>query len=76
MLISVDMTRMADGRAEVRGRGTVDGRTAVSGKLELEYFNLRDRDAALRERDDRIVEHLRRRFETLNACGFKPGRQQ
>ena len=75
MLVSVEMTRMENGRADIRGKGVVDGRTVVSGKLELEYFNLSDRDPALQGRDEQMVEHLRRRFALVNACGFKTNGQ-
>jgi 3-hydroxyacyl-[acyl-carrier-protein] dehydratase len=73
IMVTVEMTKMGDGRAEIRGKGQVDGRTVVSGKLELEYYNIADRNPAQKARDEQIVEHLRRRFEFMNACGFKPG---
>jgi 3-hydroxyacyl-[acyl-carrier-protein] dehydratase len=71
MVVTVEMTRMGDGRAEIRGKGIVEDRTVVSGKLELEYFNLADRDRSLKERDEQIIEHLRRRFGLINASGYR-----
>ena len=73
--IRVEMTRMGDGRAEIRGKGVVEGRTVVSGKLGLEYYNLADRDPSMASRDEQVVTYLRRRFELINASGFRAGAQ-
>ena len=75
MIVTVEMSRMENGLAEIRGRGVVDGRTVVSGKFDLEYYNLTDRDPSLHERDEEIVQHFRRRYKFMNACGFEPGKQ-
>ena len=72
MIITVDMKQMGDGRAQVRGRGEVDGQTVVSGKLELEYFNLADRHSSGERLDKQLVEHLRGKFAFVNASGFEP----
>ena len=42
--------------------GTVDGQTAVQGRLELEAFNLAERDARLAGADAEIVAQLKQRF--------------
>ncbi len=76
ILVRVELLRMGEGRAEVKGRGEVSGKTVVSGRLELEYFNLGEGDASLKARDEQIVQHLRRRFGFLNACGFSPDVQK
>ena len=72
MTVSVQMKSMENGRAQIRGAGVVDGRTVVSGRLELEYFNLTDRDPSKESVDRQLVEHFRRKFGFVNACGFDP----
>ena len=76
MTVSVSMKQMGDGRAKVRGRGTVDGSQVVSGSLELEYFNLSDRDPGMEHLDQQLVESYRRQYQFVNACGFQPVGQQ
>ena len=73
--VSVEMSSMKDGRADIKGRGVVDGKVVVSGRLELEYFNLADRNPAMKPRDAQVLDYLRRRFDMINVCGFKAGKQ-
>ena len=47
-------------RRTFKGKGEVEGNTAVSAKLTLGRYNLADRHPALRPTDDEIVRHLRR----------------
>lgn len=46
--------------------GTVNGQTAVQAKLELEAFNLADRDARLAGADADIIAQMKQRF---SLCG-------
>ncbi len=48
--------------------GTVDGETAVGAKIELEAFNLADRDARLSGADQEIIAQMKQRFQ---LCGGK-----
>ena len=58
-----------------KGAGTVDGRQAVSGRLELRSLNLAGRRGCTPETDAAIVEEVRERFrlsggpEALAAAG-------
>jgi len=53
--------------AAVQASGTVDGATAVSGRLELRCFNLAERAGAPPDADRRILADLRQRFELLGG---------
>ncbi len=48
--------------AKFTGAGTVDGRAAVSARLELKCFNLAERQPRLADADAAIVAKLRRQF--------------
>ncbi len=71
--ITVELTERGDGRAVFKGKGEVDGASAVSARITLGHYNLADRQAALRATDDRIVQQLRQQGEllrgVLNAAG-------
>jgi 3-hydroxyacyl-[acyl-carrier-protein] dehydratase len=53
--------------AVFKGKGEVEGNTAVSAKLTLGRCNLADRHPALRPTDDEIVRHLRRQCLLLRG---------
>ena len=67
MAIAVEMTDDDGSLATFKGKGELDGQTAVSARLTLARYNLRDRNPALAATDERIVEHLRR--HALLLCG-------
>ena len=60
LAITVELTDDDGSLATFKGKGEVDGQTAVSARLTLARYNLRDRNPALGATDERIVEHLRR----------------
>jgi len=53
--------------AQVQATGTVDGATAVSGRLELRCFNLAERAGTPTDADQRILADLRKRFELIGG---------
>jgi 3-hydroxyacyl-[acyl-carrier-protein] dehydratase len=57
--------RMRDGKTELQARGTVDGVSAVSGRVTMESYNLRDRDPILHSLDKEIVAALKKQFMFL-----------
>jgi 3-hydroxyacyl-[acyl-carrier-protein] dehydratase len=61
MTVGVELVERGDGRATFKGKGEAEGQTTVSARLTLAYYNLRDRDEALRVNDERVVRHLRER---------------
>jgi 3-hydroxyacyl-[acyl-carrier-protein] dehydratase len=65
MAITVELTERTATTATFKGKGESEGQTAVSAKVTLAAYNLRDRDPALAETDRRLVEHLRARWALL-----------
>jgi 3-hydroxyacyl-[acyl-carrier-protein] dehydratase len=50
-----------------KGRGEVEGTQTVSARLSLIRYNLRDRNPALQEADDKLVRHLRGQLALLRG---------
>ncbi len=65
MVVDVKLEKMENGRAHFSGRGTVNEQTVVSGKLEIEYFNLADRNPRDADIDKRLRDEMRKRFEVI-----------
>jgi 3-hydroxyacyl-[acyl-carrier-protein] dehydratase len=59
MKIAVELIERGNGVASFKGKGETEGQSTVSARLTLAHYNLRDRDAALHERDKRLVRHFR-----------------
>jgi 3-hydroxyacyl-[acyl-carrier-protein] dehydratase len=59
MILTAELQERADGVATFKGKGEVDGNQTVSARITLEYYNLADRDPALRAMDDRLIAQLR-----------------
>jgi hypothetical protein len=54
-----------NGTATLKGKGESDGHSTVSARLVLAQYNLRDRDPALQELDERMVRGLRKQYALL-----------
>ncbi len=65
MSITVELAEKDDALATFKGKGETDGATTVSAKLTLARYNLRDRNPALRNADERLVEHWRELYSLL-----------
>jgi 3-hydroxyacyl-[acyl-carrier-protein] dehydratase len=65
--ITVELVQQDEATAVFKGKGEVEGNTAVSAKLTLGRCNLADRHPALRPTDDEIVRHLRRQCLLLRG---------
>jgi 3-hydroxyacyl-[acyl-carrier-protein] dehydratase len=63
--IEARIIRVCGGETELQARGTVDGVSAVSGRVIMEAYNLRDHNPTLHTLDSEIVAALRRRFMVL-----------
>jgi 3-hydroxyacyl-[acyl-carrier-protein] dehydratase len=70
MTVGVELVERGDGRATFKGKGEADGQSAVSARLTLAHYNLRDRDEGMKATDERIVRHLRER------AGWLMGKQE
>jgi hypothetical protein len=67
LAITVELVERDEQTAVFKGKGEVEGNTAVSAKLTLGRYNLSDRHPALRPTDDQIVQHLRRQCLLLRG---------
>jgi 3-hydroxyacyl-[acyl-carrier-protein] dehydratase len=59
MEIHVELVEQEGSLANFKGKGDVDGNPVVSARFTLTRYNLRDRQAANRSVDERLVAHLR-----------------
>jgi 3-hydroxyacyl-[acyl-carrier-protein] dehydratase len=67
LAITVDLVEHDEQTAVFKGKGEVEGNTAVAAKLTLGRYNLGDRHPALRPTDEQIVQHLRRQCLLLRG---------
>lgn len=65
LIVEARIVRMKDGDTELQAKGTVDGVSAVSGRVVMEAYNLRDREPGLGTVDQDLVGALRRQFMYL-----------
>ena len=63
----VEAVEIGEGAAKFKASATVEDRQAVSCRLELKCFNLRDRHAYLAQSDEDIVRQLRQRFKLVGG---------
>jgi 3-hydroxyacyl-[acyl-carrier-protein] dehydratase len=57
--VSVEFAGRHAGTATFKGRGEAEGTQTVTAQFTLAHYNLADRNPALRDRDERLVAHLR-----------------
>ena len=59
------MVKKDDRLATFKVEGQIGDRQTLSGRIVLERYNLADRDPALREIDEKIIQHFRRTQKLL-----------
>ncbi|HLW64831.1 MAG TPA: 3-hydroxyacyl-ACP dehydratase FabZ family protein [Gemmataceae bacterium] len=57
--VTVEITQRESGRTACKGKGECDGTQTVSAQFVVAHYNLRDRNPAFAERDERLVRQLR-----------------
>ena len=67
MLLSTELIEQDGPLATFKGKGEVDGASTVSARLTLACSNLRDRNPALRDADERLVQHLKQLCRVLRG---------
>ena len=72
LAVAVELLERDGASASLKGKGEVDGQGTVSARFTLAGYNLRDRDPALREADERIVRHLRNLYGMLRSVPGAP----
>ena len=68
MTVTVELVEHGADTATFKGKGEADGQTTVSARLVLARYNLRDRDPALQEVDERLVRQLRDQYALLRTA--------
>jgi 3-hydroxyacyl-[acyl-carrier-protein] dehydratase len=66
LTVTAEILKRGDRETKLKARGTVDGRTTVSGRLVLEQYNLSDMDPARAITDREIKQEMRRLFSLLD----------
>jgi len=59
LLVTVEVTERSGNLATLKGKGEIEGNQAVSARLVLECYNLRDRDPSLETTDAKLAAHWR-----------------
>ena len=65
MTVEVDLIDQTDEITRFKAKGSVNGKTSVSGRLALRRFNLSDRFPSRVETDRELIEQLRFQFKLL-----------
>jgi 3-hydroxyacyl-[acyl-carrier-protein] dehydratase len=65
--VEVELAKEAGDVVSFKATGTVNGESALSGRLDLAYFNLADRNPALASIDESLRRHHRDRLAVLRA---------
>ncbi len=68
--VTVSMLKKDDRLATMKVDGQIDGRQTLSGRIVIERYNLTDRDPALSEIDQKIVQHFRRTQKLIMPTAF------
>jgi 3-hydroxyacyl-[acyl-carrier-protein] dehydratase len=67
LAVAVELVKRDGATATLKGKGEVGGTPTVAAQFTLAGYNLRDRNPAWADRDERLVRHLRAHGELL--CG-------
>ncbi len=67
--LEVDLFKPTDTGAVFKANGLIDGQQALTGRIELAYFNLADKQPELAATDQRLIAHHKRRWDILMTQG-------
>jgi 3-hydroxyacyl-[acyl-carrier-protein] dehydratase len=67
--VYVELTKDGGSTVTLKGRGEVDGQQSIAATVTLAGYNLRDRNPAWSDRDERLVRQLQSHYEWLTANG-------
>lgn len=63
--VEVEYFKLTPTGATFKASSTVNGEQAISGRIEIAYFDLADKDAALAAMDEKLKAHTRARWDVL-----------
>ena len=77
LVTTVELSELTDANVGFKGKGEMEGQSAVSAWFTVTRYNLADRDPTLKNADERIVQDLRRQWRVLSgALGQEPARAE
>jgi 3-hydroxyacyl-[acyl-carrier-protein] dehydratase len=65
--LEVELLKTTDTGATFKAAGTVDGEQALTGRLEIAYFNFADKEPGMGKYDELLTAHNKRRWNVLTA---------
>jgi hypothetical protein len=65
LIVHAEIKSETDGIFKLKTEGQIDGKTAVSGIMMVERFNLADRNRAAPETDAHMIHEFRQNYERL-----------
>jgi 3-hydroxyacyl-[acyl-carrier-protein] dehydratase len=69
LVTTVELSEMGPGQTVTfKGKGEMDGQSAVSARFSVVRYNVRDREPALAPIDERIVERLKQHYLLLSGA--------
>lgn len=69
LVIKADVVEVAAGRSEFKIKGTVNGQTAITARLELAHLNLKDTNPEMAGADAAVIAALKDRWSTILQNG-------
>ncbi len=63
--VEVEFFKLTDTGATFKASSTVNGEAAISGRIEIAYFNLADKDPGLAGLDEKLKLHTQARWNAL-----------
>lgn len=67
--LEVELHKQTDTGATFKATGLIEGSQALTGRIELAYFNLAEKQPELAKTDARLIEHNKRRWDVLMTQG-------
>ncbi|MFL2870748.1 MAG: 3-hydroxyacyl-ACP dehydratase FabZ family protein [Pirellulaceae bacterium] len=65
LIVSAEIMKQDESTTTLKAQGEIEGNVAVSSRLLVHRYNLRENDPAAAGKDAYMVEHLRRKFDLL-----------
>ena len=65
--LEVEKTKDTEKGASFKATGLIDGSQALTGRLELSYFSLAERNPEWAPTDERLIAHTKRRWAVLRT---------
>ena len=65
--LDVELIKPTERGASFKAVGSIDGKQALTGRLEISYFNLADTHPRYADNDQRLIKHAKARWSVLSA---------